>query len=290
MFITIFTPTYNRLYTLQRLYKSLCNQTDKDFEWVVVDDGSTDNTHNYIDECKKEKKIIIRYFYQKNSGKPAAHNLGTQEAKGKLFVCVDSDDFLEEKSIETIKAFWKKNESSKYIGILAAKRDISGKWLTIFKKEINESTLKEAYNKRIITGDTMLIYRTELIKQYRFPIINHEKFIPEGYIYNKLDQKGKLLFLKKPIYICEYQKDGYTNNINKIIFNNYKSYILHINERLKQATTRKEKLLDSIRYDAIMIAHKENNILKNAIYPFYSILGYLPGYILYLIKYKNIKQ
>ena len=83
--ITIFTPTYNRGYTLERLYESLCRQTRKDFEWVVVDDGSTDNTKQMVDRWRRTNRFPIRYIYQENRGKPSAHNLGAENAQG---VCV----------------------------------------------------------------------------------------------------------------------------------------------------------------------------------------------------------
>ena len=102
-FLTVFTPVYNRAYIISRLYESLCRQSDKDFEWVVVDDGSTDNLHTQMSAFKSEGKIAIRFFSQKNAGKHTAINRGVQEAKGRYFIIVDSDDFLTNDAVEWIR-------------------------------------------------------------------------------------------------------------------------------------------------------------------------------------------
>ena len=92
--MTVFTPTYNRAYILPKLYDSLCQQTVKSFEWLIVDDGSVDNTQELVEKWIEEKKIEIRYFKQANGGKQRAHNLGVEKSKEEIFVCVDSDDYV----------------------------------------------------------------------------------------------------------------------------------------------------------------------------------------------------
>lgn len=118
--ITIFTPTYNRANTLPRLYHSLCNENYQNFIWLIVDDGSTDNTRNLIDKWKGENRIPIKYYYQKNQGKAAAHNIGVQNAKTELFVCTDSDDWLKRNATERIEKIWNdKRSDGNLIGLLA---------------------------------------------------------------------------------------------------------------------------------------------------------------------------
>ncbi len=102
-FLTVFTSVYNRAYIISRLYESLCRQTDKDFEWVVVDDGSTDNLYTQISTFKSEGKIAMRYFSQSNAGKHTAINRGINEAMGRYFIIVDSDDFLTDDAVEWIR-------------------------------------------------------------------------------------------------------------------------------------------------------------------------------------------
>ena len=104
--ITVFTPTYNRGYTLKKLYNSLKKQSDNDFEWLIIDDGSTDDTKSLVKDFIKENKVNIRYMYKKNEGKYKAINTAIDLAKGELFFIVDSDDWITEDSIETIKKYY----------------------------------------------------------------------------------------------------------------------------------------------------------------------------------------
>ena len=112
--LTVFTPTYNRAYTLGRLYESLCRQSNKNFEWLVVDDGSKDGTEELIKSWQSEEKISIRYIYQENGGKMRAHNRGVKSTETELFVCVDSDDYLVDDGIEKILSFWNREYSKGY--------------------------------------------------------------------------------------------------------------------------------------------------------------------------------
>ena len=111
--ITVFTPSYNRANTLPSLYDSLLKQIKTEFEWLIVDDGSSDNTKEYVDALICDNKITIHYIYQKNAGKQAAYNVGLQNAKGDIFLCVDSDDILAENCLKTIENdFSKMNDNN----------------------------------------------------------------------------------------------------------------------------------------------------------------------------------
>lgn len=288
MKITIFTPTYNRVDTIRRLYDSLCRQSSKEFEWLIVDDGSKDDTKKMVNQWIVENKIIINYYYQKNSGKMVAHNRGVKLAQGELFVCVDSDDILSDNAIERTIMEWEKHKKN-CIGILAYKVQLNGKPSTILKNTSFEySTLKNAYDYYGLSGDTMLIFRTDILSKYQFPVFSGEKFVPEGYLYDLLDQEGKLYFLREKLYICEYQENGYTSNMAKLLKNNPQGYFVYINQRLKLDKTGKQKFLDSIRYDAMAIAQKKKHIIATAVYPFWSFVAYLPGVLFYYKRYKNI--
>lgn len=291
--ITVFTPTYNRAHTLGRLYESLIRQTSKDFEWIIVDDGSTDDSKSIICKWIKERKILIRYYYQHNSGKPQAHNKGVELANGELFCCVDSDDYLSDDAIKRISDVWKKKRDNN-IGILAFRYNIDGEPITSIKNCVPKSTLHEAYKYHGLKGDTMLVYDMGILKKYKFPMIEGEKFIPEGYLYNKLDKEGTLIILPEGLYICDYQSDGYTANVDKLIFNNWKGYVLHLKSRIKNVDTLKEKFFDSIRYDAICIAHSEKKYISKSDYRLLAILAVIPGFVLYRKRYypliKNVKK
>lgn len=242
--LTVFTPTYNRAYILPRLYESLLKQTDKNFEWVIVNDGSTDNTKKIIEEWIEKDKIVIRYYEQENQGKQVAHNKGVEKAKGEIFTCVDSDDFLVDNAVEIINSKWDECKSNNMcIGIVGTCIGLDGKPVgTGMPLNIKNSTLRNLYNKYKYKGDTILVYRTETLKKYKFPKIKGEKFIPETYLYNMLDQEGELAVIKDGIYVCEYLEDGYTHNSIKLISNNPKGYILVAEQEYGLAKSLREKM------------------------------------------------
>jgi len=284
--ITIFTPTYNRAYILQKLYDSLCRQTSQDFEWILVDDGSSDNTEALAKQWLEEQKINMSYIRQKNAGKPIAHNRGVKEAKGDLFVCVDSDDFLVESAVAEIQSVWRRENNLQRTGILAFCAYSDGRELTrIDNSSIVESSLRDAYKKYGLHGDTMLIFKTDVIKRFHFVLAEGEKFIPETYLYNQIDEVGPLYIYRKALYICDYQEDGLTANVARNLYNNYKSYVIYMNSRLRGNESLADKFKDTIRYEAIMIAHKENKVIRRAVYPWMAVLGWLPAYIWAMKRY-----
>ena len=289
MFITVFTPTYNRAYILPCLYESLCNQTCKDFEWLIIDDGSIDETESLVKSWIDENKIQIRYFYQENSGKSSAYNRAIEEADSFLFSCVDSDDYLLPNAIESINSVWRIQKDKGVIGLIVFRLYSDGTPITrIRNNNLEYSTLRDAYKKHGMCGDAWLIHRTELIKRFHFPVVQGEKFIPEGYLFNKLDQLGVLYVYKTGLYAGEYLEDGYSKNAARNIFQNYKGYVIHINTRIREIDENLwEKLKDSIRYDSVMIAHQENNIVKRAEIPFLSLIGFIPAYIFAIKRYKS---
>ena len=217
--ITIFTPSYNRKDKLSSLYNSLEKQSCKDFVWLIVDDGSDDGTDSYIKSLMNGSSFTIEYHFQKNSGKTAAHNKGVELTKTCLFTCVDSDDLLTPDCIEKIKKKWLDNHEG-IIGILA----FCSQTKMTRKRKPRETTLQQAYRKFKMRGDTMLIYLTETISKFRFPIIDGEKFVPENYLYDLLDIEGNLLLLPEVIYIRDYCSDGYTKNMSKLIKTNPLGY------------------------------------------------------------------
>ena len=289
--ITIFTPTYNRAYILPKLYNSLCKQTSKSFEWVLVDDGSTDDTEVLAKHWTEERKINMRYFKQKNLGKPIAHNRGVKEAKGDLFACVDSDDYLIDSAVADIEEIWKIENKPHRTGIIAFKGYKNGKELTrLDDQSVIESTLRDAYKKHGLYGDTMLIFKTDVVKKFHFVVADGEKFIPETYLYNQIDEVGEMYIYRKILYICDYHEDGLTVNVEKNLYNNYKSYVIYINSRLESSESFFDKLKDTIRYEAIMIAHKENKIIRRAIYPWMAVIVWLPSYVWAIKRYGRIMK
>lgn len=264
--ITVFTPTYNRAYTLDKLYKSLCEQTVNDFVWLVVDDGSIDDTESLVKKWIDERCIDIIYYKQENRGKMVAHNLGVRLCSTELFVCVDSDDFLATDSIEKICSFWKKNKNHDVAGIIAY-RAVKKENDFLVEKEfpsLDPSTLHSLYENGF-QGDTTLIFKTEVIKEYPFPEIEGEKFITEAYSYDQIDQKYKYLLLNSPLTLCEYRPDGYTCNTSRLYFNNPKGCALYYNQLLKLYPLKGlKKMKVLMRYIAFSRIGKNKFIYRNS--------------------------
>ena len=250
MKFTVFTPTFNRKELLEKLYKSLQKQTFKDFEWLIVDDGSTDGTKEKVEEFLSEKKLEIKYYFKENGGKQRAYNFATEKANGELFICLDSDDEYVENGLETILKYWKKYEKNSDIagmGYLSTypNREIIG---SSFPEKEMISTQFEIYNKYGVKGDKGLMFRTEIIKKYKFPVFEDEKFITEAVVYNRICEKYKMVYVNEKIEIKEYQEDGLTAKYNNLLLKNPKGQALYHNEINSQKLTFKQKILNNAVY------------------------------------------
>lgn len=288
--ITVFTPTYNRAHTLPKLYKSLVEQTSQDFIWLIVDDGSTDYTKKIVEGWISENNIEIIYHFQSNQGKSVAHNKGVSLTKTELFTCVDSDDRLSEYAIEALLKTWEKyNRSTNIIGILAYKENIEGgPVVQSIDQKIVSTTLRDGYRRYGLKGDMFLIYRTENLKKYAFPKFEGEKFVPEAYLYDQLDQDGELVLLNEILYFYEYLDDGYTKKMTELLLNNPKGYLSFLNQRLLINNSMAEKVLDTIRYVAFCMAIEKKRIISDSVYPIISCITFPIGYLFYLFRYKGV--
>ncbi|MCM1030904.1 MAG: glycosyltransferase family 2 protein [Oscillibacter sp.] len=216
--VTIFTPTYNRAYIIGKLYQSLLEQTDRNFEWLVVDDGSTDNTEELIASFIQDNNISIRYFRQKNAGKHRAINKGLSEAKGELFFVVDSDDYLPECSLQVIMEEYSQIKNNPlYAGVTGLKCYPSGEKVGGEEKwDIIDSNSLEIRLKYKVKGDLADVLKTDIAKKYPFPEIESEKFCPEALVYNRLSNCYKIRYFYKNVYFCDYLPDGLTAKITRI--------------------------------------------------------------------------
>ena len=290
MLLTVFTPTYNRAYTLPRLYESLVGQTCRDFEWLIVDDGSSDDTRSLVEGWIAEGKISIRYVYKENGGKPSAHNRGVAESFGELFFCVDSDDYLTCNAVEVIKGAWQSADEGN-VGMLLYRAYPNGNKITdISNENVTNFTLKQGYDCYGLIGDTALVFRRDVISRFEFPTFAGEKFIPEGYVYDSIDKIGTLIVVREPIYICEYLEDGYTANMKRVLYNNPEGYFAYINNRLKIDCGVKARFLDSVRYMAMAIAKGKKRKIRDAVYPTLALMAYLPGWLLYRRDFKRYEK
>lgn len=286
MLVTIFTPTYNRAYILPRLYESLCKQTIKDFEWLVVDDGSTDNTPKLVANWIEENKIIIKYHHKENGGKASAYNLAAKHACGELFLCVDSDDYLVNNAVERVEALWKTDRNKvhneqKVIGQIYFRQHTNRTPITKYSGSVEFSTLLDFYRKHGLNGDTMLVYKTTIVSKYTFPKYEGEKFIPEAFIYDQYDDEGVLHIYKEVLYIGEYLPDGYTASIRKINHDNPRGYEVFIKQRLHNDDKIWYKITDTIRYIAIKLVMNDGRLFLDCESIVLTLLLFLPGYVFY---------
>ena len=219
--LTVFTPTYNRAYILPMLYKSRCAQTCQDFDWLVVDDGSTDNTKALFDNWYQDGRISIKYVFQENGGKMRAYNKAVSLSETELFVCIDSDDQLaSENVVKDSLAFWDRHKDDvlekKVAGFVSVRRSLHG---------LHDLSAAPSYGSlhkicSFYGGETTIFLRTQLLKNYPYPCFEGEKFITDVYIYDRMDMDYLFLFHPYESQICEYRPDGYTMSYRKLLFKN----------------------------------------------------------------------
>ncbi|MBO4266997.1 MAG: glycosyltransferase family 2 protein [Lachnospiraceae bacterium] len=236
MRLTVFTPTYNRRELLARAYESLKRQTCRDFEWLIVDDGSTDATDDYVKTWIDEGLVPIRYHYRQNGGKMRAHNTGVSLANTELFMCLDSDDYLTDTAVEDLLAAYDSSagrmENGKPVGgVVAHKGRDADKLLGDHDfPKVETSTLYGLYLKGF-SGETTLMYETRLLRMFPFPEIEGEKYVPEDYIYDKIDEVCVLAVLPRIVTVCEIVKDGYTESVRKLRRQNVNAWYLYYEQR-----------------------------------------------------------
>lgn len=226
--ITIFTPTFNRSYIIGRLYESLRRQTCKDFEWLVVDDGSTDDTFRLFETWQRVQDFPVRYIRQENGGKHRAINRGVKEAKGELFFIVDSDDELTPDAVSMIAKYSDRCKES-VAGLCFRRINIAdGKILgAAFPKKEFKANLWEISYKYHVLGDKAEVFRTDVLRQYPFPEIDGEKFVPESFVWGQIADKYDLWWIDEGIYLCEYLEDGLSLNFKRNLKANPRGFALY---------------------------------------------------------------
>lgn len=245
--LTIFTPAYNRGATLPRLYESLLEQTSLDFEWLIVDDGSTDDTGEVVKAFTGEGKFPVRYIRKKNGGKHTAHNLALEEARGELLWCVDSDDLAAPEAVAQILSAAR--EQDRNVCICSYKTDMEGNLLGgPFPPGITTSGLQELTEGYGCTGEFALAFFTEFAKKYPFPVFEGERFVTESVVYDRMNPEITMLLLPEVTNICEYQAEGYSNNLNRVMKNNPAGYSLYFMQRIDLSGSLKGRILYAGKY------------------------------------------
>lgn len=218
MTVTVLTPTFNRGGVLRKLYESLEKQSCKDFEWLVIDDGSTDNTNDLITKLQEKSKFPIRYIYKNNGGKHTALNIGVQTIDSELTFIVDSDDTVIDDAIESIlKIHQKYGVRDNICGYAFLRAFPDGK---VNGKEFDKDEQIGSYIQVRVNGndtgaDKAEVFKTQCLKEFPFPEYPNEKFLGEDLVWVRMARKYEMVHINKAIYIGNYLEDGLTNNRRK---------------------------------------------------------------------------
>lgn len=250
MLVTIATPTYNRAHLLPRLYGSLCRQTCLDFEWLVVDDGSTDETLKIVNDFIKDGQISVRYINKPNGGKHTAVNMAARVALGQLFFIADSDDWLPSTAIEDVdKAYTSIKSDKSFAGICGLDQYGDGKIVgSGLPQSVIDSTPLEIRDKWGVTGDLKEVFITDIIRRNPFPEIPGEKFCPEVLVWNRIGREHKLRYFNKAIYKVEYQPDGLTSGITRARMNSPVASMMTYSELFDMSPSFMIKLRHAINF------------------------------------------
>ena len=238
--ITVFTPTYNRAYIISNLYNSLLRQTYKNFEWLIVDDGSVDETESLVTNWIKTSDFAIRYYKTQNGGKHRAINKGMELADGEIFFTMDSDDELTFDALEKVNQWFCDIKDCKELKGIVANRGFT-KENTInpfFSSEYMDMLLSdmgtyEENGKKVLGGERAIVFYTDFCKKYPFPEFEGENFMTEAVVYNRMSRDGhKLRFYNDIIWIFEYREDGLTRSGTSIFLKNPYGYGLWVREKM----------------------------------------------------------
>jgi len=287
--LTVFTPAYNRAYTLPLGYEALCRQTCNDFEWLIIDDGSTDNTRELVQQWIEEGKVKIRYIYQENQGMHGAHNTAYRNIDTELNTCVDSDDYMPDDAVEKIISFWRKYGSEEVAGLMGLDSDFQGRVIgTRFPEGLLRSTLS-AFYARGGKGDKKLVYRTDVIKSYpEYPIFEGEKYVSLGYKYELIDQDFELLTFNEVITCVEYREDGSSLNMFRQYVRNPKGFAFIRKSSMCLAPTWKRRFWEAAHYVSSSIILRNANYIKESPRKVLTLFATPLGFLIYCyIMYKN---
>ena len=279
---TVFTPTYNRAHTLSRVYQSLLTQTFTDFEWLVVDDGSTDNTSELVSGFISEGRISIRYFQQPNGGKHVAFNHGVFEARGELFLPFDSDDSCVPTALERFRAHWleiPELERIRFSGVTCLCKDENGEFVGgMLPAPILDGHPYDVNSRYHLKGEKWGFHCTAILKQHPFPTFEGERFVPESLIWNRIGKSYKIRFINEALRYYFNSSDSLSSSIVKIRQSSPNSTFLYYYEALQLPI----RFVDRVRAAAnlwrfSLHSQKWSSIIPTPQILIFLIAGFLPG-------------
>ena len=283
--LTVFTPAYNRAHTLIRTYTSLVNQTCKAFIWLIIDDGSTDDTDKLVASWQEmDNGFEIQYIYKENGGMHTAHNTAYQNIKTELNVCIDSDDAMPNDAVQKILEKWNDIKDKGYAGIIGLDSDfqnsIIGKG---FPEGLTETTVIEYYANGG-KGDKKLVYRTDIINKYpSYPVFEGEKYVSLSYKYRLIDQHYKMAVLNEILCYVEYQSDGSSNTMWKQYRRNPKGFAFWRKVCMQYPVSRKRLFIDCVHYVSSSILCRNKRFIIDSPLKGMTVLACLPGFALSLL-------
>lgn len=298
MKISILTPTFNRAKLLDKLYTSILinsNNSNCDVEWLIMDDGSTDNTRMIVDTYMKENIINVQYFYQENSGKMSAINELVKRCTGDLILECDSDDYLIPESFKIIEdALVQCKDMANIYAMAFLKYDQNGNNMgNNFPEDNYKSSMFDLYFKEGITGEKALVFNSSIRKKFKYRLENGEKFVTEARLHHEMDLHYNIKCFNKKIMICEYKNDGYSKNIDKLFLQNPKGYYEYFKEIFNQdmhGVTFSKRLYIYKHYILFAVLSKQKHAIKNVkgfVNKFMIAILYLPGKIATKRKFKK---
>lgn len=260
--LTVFTPTFNRSHLLNQLYDSLSRQSNQNFKWLIVDDGSTDQTKKQVEGWLNENKIEITYYFQENQGMHGAHNTAYKLIDTELNVCIDSDDYMPDDAVDKILNFWHTNSTENLAGIVALDATKNGKLIGTKLPKHQTTTLSHFYAQGGL-GDKKLVYRTEIVKQYpEYGIYKGERLVPLGSKYLLIDQDYQLLIMNEVICIVEYQEDGSSGTIFRQYKQSPRGFAEARKVNMQYGIRFRDRFRAAIHYVSSVIFIKDYNLLR----------------------------
>ena len=287
MQLTVFTPAYNRADLLPRCFESMKRQTNKNFIWMIIDDGSTDDTRNLVAGWQQEPlDFELQYFYKENGGLHTAYNEAIDHIETELCVCIDSDDFMPDDAVEKILSFWEKYGSDAVAGIVGLDYDLKGNCLgDPFPNQKCINLIDLLAGKYPIRNlDRTNVVRTELYKKYApMPSFPGEKNFNPHYMHLQISREYDFLVLNENLRFVEYQPDGMTNNILRQFRNSPNSFAETRKLYLSFPNTGwKFRLRHSMHYVSSCIFAKKRHFLKESPAKGLTLLALMPGVALNL--------
>ncbi|MHA7856177.1 glycosyltransferase family 2 protein [Marinobacter shengliensis] len=247
--ITVLTPTFNRAHTLPKLFDSLMKQSVSGFEWLVIDDGSSDGTSELVDGFREAAPFPVRCLVKKNGGKHTALNEGVKAAADDWVFIVDSDDMLVEEAIQKVETALSEFGCDSLVGLGFRTMFPSGKVNGVVWGSVSNLRTTPSEAPHIFRGDLAYIFRRSKMAAHPFPVIPGERFVPELFIWNKISDEGEIIYFPNtPIYICEYLEDGYSQNFKRNLRKNPRGFGIHYRAQIGREKQLVMKAKCLIRY------------------------------------------